>query len=103
MNQTITTYFFRVGNCTMSSKAHDKETALLYMQRMWRTSKIEYVGEEFSHIVDAKPLKSVAKPTAVGNSFKQSVKRTVPPIKKPVIGVSLEDRLEQALVENFGG
>lgn len=97
MSQTITTYFFRVGNCTMSSKAPDKETALMYMQRMWRTSKIEYVGEEFSHTVA--PRNEVkASPKARGGDKSLVGQKTIAPVH-----LSVEERLGRTLVDSFGG
>ena len=97
MSQIITTYFFKVGNCTMSSKAPDKETALLYVQRMWRTSKIEYVGEEFSHVVEPRSEVRVSPKVRGGNKSLVGQKTIAP------VHLSVEERLGRTLVESFGG
>lgn len=92
----INNYIFQVGRCTLSSKAINQETALMYLKRMWPGSKIEFVSEEFSHTVGdynpapvAKKSKVVAFPKATSG--------------RPMDKLSIEERLEQSLIDSFGG
>lgn len=92
----IKNFVFRMKGCTLSSKARDVETALLYLQRMWPDSKFELVSEEHSHFVG--DHSNAAPKKAKVMSFPKT-----PAISKPTIELSIEDRLEQALIDNFGG
>ena len=49
----ITNYIFKVDGCfDMRTAAPDIDTARKWTERMWPRSTIEFVREEFSHIVE---------------------------------------------------
>lgn len=99
MSQAINTYLFKVGNCTMSSKSHDKETAFMYLRRQWPTGVIEFLSESFSHNVgDYGSGRSKPFPES-----QAGIKRGRKVATKPFENLSMEERLEQALIEKFGG
>lgn len=94
----INNYIFRVGKCSLSSKARDKETALMYLERMWPNTKIEFEREEFSHIVQP----STSGQKRIMPSRERVVEREKP-YRKPAENLSLEERMERSLAETFGG
>ena len=95
----ITTFIFRLGKCTMSAKALNREVAEASLVRMWPNTKIEYVSEEFSHVVEARTTPVVGLKKGL-SSYKPAKTKT---ISASVARLTLEERLEQKLADTFGG
>lgn len=96
----ITNFIFQVGKCQMSSKAPDKATALMYLKRMWRDAKIEFIREESSHVMA--PATPGLRPSTKSKPTTH-VKRVGGVIAKNTDNISVEDRLTKTLVDSFGG
>jgi hypothetical protein len=98
----INTYIFRLGGCTMSSKARDQETALMYLKRMWPDSKIEFVSSKFSHVVEKTVSRNVVQMPVTGKktSYPKSKKTSS---RSALDTRTMEERLEDSLADVFGG
>jgi hypothetical protein len=98
----IIKYVFKIDGClTVAERAESEQTARARLERMWPRSTVEYIREELSHIVEdvrtrlATPLRpEMIKGRAVTKSTPKSTER---------YHGSVEERMEQALAESFGG
>ena len=101
--RSITKFIFKLNsNITISEMSYSIEEAITSLKRMWPHCKLELVSEEFSHFVGDYGNKTTKSKPVYSTSL-QPAGRKSPMINKPTRELSLEDRLEQALVEQFGG
>lgn len=103
MTQTgdaITKFVFKIDGCLkVSERAATMEMALERTKRMWPRSTVEFVEEQFSHVVDTMLTRT---PSTAGKkrSFAPLTRR---PAETTIDDVSLEDRMAATLVDSFGG
>ncbi len=99
----INNYIFRLGGCTLSSKARDQETALMYLKRMWPYSEIEFVSSEFSHVVEKTVSRNVVQMPVVGKKATKYPKSKKTSSRSALDTRTMEERLEDSLADVFGG
>jgi len=94
----VTNYIFKIDNCLdISVKAGSFEDAKFRAERGWPRSKVEFVREEFSHIVEDLTHRHI--PIKVENRKGVVVRSSQ---SKPA-PISVEDRLTSTIASTFAG